>query len=131
MGIITVSEAPDKRGDAFESIRRRLNKFKDITINEFIVFVIVLAQFLYADKYMYGSRLKSKNEDREDKYSVVAATIRKAFAGTPWELYAFEVINLRNALCHDFGSAETEDMLSKYYDDLDKMLEFLAFMGIK
>lgn len=123
MGTIKIRELSDLRLYAFTALRVRCMRVLEMSIDEFSLFTILLAEFLYLESAPSG-------EKRNVVYMVFADTVKQHYIDSEYSGLAYQVVRLRNKLCHTFGSPDTENELFTLYSDRDYVLEFCKYLGL-
>lgn len=123
MGTIKISDIPTLRLAAFEALYERCKKINSISLDEFALFIILLAEFLYLESAPSG-------ECRKAVYMVFADTVHYHYRNTVYSKLAYSVVKLRNGLCHMFGTKHVSIALNDMYDHKDNILKFCEYLGL-
>ena len=98
-------------------------ELSDMRIKEFAFMIIVLAQYLYAECCI-GCRTNN------GKYIVYEKDVSRNLSFA-WKDYGYRIIQLRNELCHRYGSAKSLYELNRLYSSREEMKGFLEYLGLR
>ena len=99
-----------------------VNSMSTLTESDCIFLLILLNQCLYAVYSNYG-------KDCGDHFNVYPYTIRNAMQNTKYTILAYTVVQLRNEICHDYGSANMDKLCQYVFTDNIELLDnFLKYI---
>ena len=123
MGLIDIDRIPSIITNCSKRLKLILKSNLYSMSEEYaILILVILSQFIYAKYSKYGI-IKNNN-----KVEMLPSYIRDAFKDIKFYNYAVSIITLRNKVCHDYGSEDTNVRLEIFKDETDKLKEFLEFV---
>ena len=123
MGEINIKDRDAILNNSRRELVEMCSSIQNMCERQVALLIIILAQYLYA-----LSCVECKVVD--GKYRVFAKDVSK-FIKEPWSMYAKEIVLLRNNLCHNYGDGDTMHKLREIYSDLNTLLEFTIYLGLR
>jgi hypothetical protein len=124
MGLVRVG----RTGEILELCKPKIKEYKKkldihpiLPEGDIIFLLILLSQYLYAKYYKYGT-------PNGDDYDVYPNTIYKALKDTGLGSFAKNVIELRNSVCHEYGTDKTTAELLQLVDNINKLKDLVDFV---
>lgn len=124
MGLVRVN----RTGEILESCKPKIKEYKKkldkhplLPEGDIIFLLILLSQYLYAKYYKYGT-------PNGADYDVYPNTIYNALKDTGLGSFAKNIVELRNSVCHEYGTDRTTAELLQLVDNINKLRDLVDFI---
>ena len=123
MGVMSIIEAHRAEEEAVQWLRSMFVVCINGSINDFAMCIIVIAQYLYGKYITRGTRLNSSS------YKIVSSDMVSILPES-YGIYASQLIQLRNKICHHSDYSTNQKLLIKWYSEKSKLIDFVKYLDI-
>ena len=101
-----------------KSYKKKLDDYPVLPEGDIIFLLILISQYLYAKYYSFGT-------PNGNGYDVYPNTIYQALKNTGLGSFAKHVIELRNSVCHEYGTDRTNAELLELLYNINKLRDLV------
>lgn len=88
---------------------------------ELLHFLVIIVQYVYAKLYTYGKQ-------QSNKYYVYTKDVEHVFSTANFPGYFTRIVNLRNAMCHEYGTLAMYRCLEQFNEIKHRLNDFLFYV---